>query len=451
MENLVCPSAAERLYGLSLLWQEANYNFAFFDRVPELDWNAAYREFIPQVIAADDLFTYYDLLERFAALLKDGHSGVFPPKSVYLGLDRPKLTLMNIGNAPVVTNASQVIGSRAPIGSRLLEIDGILAEEYLSTNVLPQVWDNAPHRRRDRAISLLLRGRVGSRVNCTFATPGGEQVGLDLLRNRSTDPDPWLRPSGAPHRSEFVNLVDYYYQGFPFPAFEFKMLEKGVGYVVLNTFMDPAVVTAFEEALPTLKSCSGLILDLRKNMGGSSYCAHSIAAHFLRQPTETCIVQSRKHIAVHKAHGVNLKDTPPDQLADLSEPERVNFLCYRNQWFHEESWGQVQPAKEILSLPTAILTSSETNSAADDFLMAFQSGKGEGIRIGESTSGSSGQPLEMALPGGGLGAICTVRMPEPEEVWQKGIEPHIRVEPTVEDIIQDEDRVLNTAMRYLCG
>jgi hypothetical protein len=42
-------------------------------------------------------------------------------------------------------------------------------------------------------------------------------------------------------------------------------------------------------------------------------------------------------------------------------------------------------------------------------------------------------------------------MPEPEEVWQKGIEPHIRVELTVEDIIQDEDRVLNTAMRYLSG
>ena len=56
--------------------------------------------------------------------------------------------------------------------------------------------------------------------------------------------------------------------GVPFPAFEFKMLERGVGYVALNTFMDPAVVTAFEEALPTLRGCSRLILDLRKNMGG---------------------------------------------------------------------------------------------------------------------------------------------------------------------------------------
>lgn len=450
MENLVCPPVAERLYGLSLIWQEANYNFAFFERVPELDWEAAYREFIPRVIAADDLFTYYDLLERFTALLEDGHTGVFPPKSVYLSLDRPKLTLMNIGNDPVVTNASQAIGSRVPIGSILLEIDGMPSEEYLSANVIPVISDNAPHRRRDRAIALLLRGRAHSRVHCKFAAPGGREVEVALQRNRSADPDPWLRPSGAPYRSEFVNLADYFFTGVPFPAFEFRMLENGVGYVALNTFMDSAVVTAFEETLPTLKGCSGLILDLRKNMGGRDSCAYSIAAHFLRQPTKTCRIKSRKNIAVYKAHGANLRNASPDSLAGLSEPERENLLCYRNQWFHEESWGEVQPAKEILSLPTAILTGSETNSAAEDFILAFQSGKGEGIRIGGHTSGSTGQPLEVGLPGGGLGYICTVKMPGRDEISKTGLAPNICVEPTVEDILHGKDRVFDEAVHYLC-
>jgi carboxyl-terminal processing protease len=41
MNNSIPLSAAERSYGLSLIWQEANYNFAFFDRVPDLDWDAA--------------------------------------------------------------------------------------------------------------------------------------------------------------------------------------------------------------------------------------------------------------------------------------------------------------------------------------------------------------------------------------------------------------------------
>ncbi len=42
-------------------------------------------------------------------------------------------------------------------------------------------------------------------------------------------------------------------------------------------------------------------------------------------------------------------------------------------------------------------------------------------------------------------------MPWPEEVAKKGIEPHIPVEQTIEDVIRDEDRVLNAAMSYLCG
>ena len=55
-ESGVYLSIPERLYGLSLIWKEAAYNFAFFDRIPELDWDAAYREYIPQAIAAEDLF-----------------------------------------------------------------------------------------------------------------------------------------------------------------------------------------------------------------------------------------------------------------------------------------------------------------------------------------------------------------------------------------------------------
>jgi carboxyl-terminal processing protease len=142
MENLVCPPVAERLYGLSLIWQEANYNFAYFDRVPDLDWDAAYREFIPRVIAAEDIFSYYDLLERFITLLHDGHTYLMPPRALLQQLDRPKLSLMNIGGVPVVTNVSQTIGRSVPIGSQLLEIDGMAAEEYLSTYMLPVVSEN---------------------------------------------------------------------------------------------------------------------------------------------------------------------------------------------------------------------------------------------------------------------------------------------------------------------
>ena len=83
--------------------------------------------------------------------------------------------------------------------------------------------------------------------------------------------------------------------------------------------------------------------------------------------------------------------------------------------------------------------------------MAFQSGKGEATRIGRGTAGSTGQPLIQDLPGGGQFGICTIRMPWPEEIWRKGIEPDIWVEPTIEDVIRNEDRTLKTAVDYLNG
>ncbi|MBE0698036.1 MAG: hypothetical protein IH586_14025 [Anaerolineaceae bacterium] len=449
MENLVCPPVAERLFGLSLIWQEANYNFAYFDRVPHLDWDASYREFIPRISAAEDIFSYYDLLERFIAQLSDGHTLVVPPRDLHQHLDRPKLALMNIGGAPVVTNVSKTIGRSVPVGSQLYAIDGIRAEDYLAAVVLPVVCETTPHRRRDHATARLLLGQQGSPVHCAFLTPGGERVGIDLVRSRRTDPDPWLRPSGVPDRNEFMYFDEWLYNEAPFTGFEFNLLEGNLAYMALNTFMDPGVVAAFEEKLPTLRGCSGIILDLRKNHGGQDGIAYRIASYFLRQPTEQVLVHTRKNIANSRAAGSALKDTPPERVTELEEWQRESLLCYRKQWFEEKSWGQVQPADEPLDRPTVILTSSETGSAAEDFLMALETGRSSAIRIGQGTAGSSGQPLPEALPGGGLLGICTVRMPWPEEVAQKGIDPHIRAEPAVEDVIQGEDRVLDTALQYL--
>ena len=451
MNNLASLSVAERLYGLSLIWQEANYNFAFFDRVPELDWDAAYRDYIPQVIAAEDLIAYYELLMRFTALLQDGHTMLIPPKSVCLALDRPKLMLMNVENVPVVTNTSQEIANRVPIGSRVLKVDGVPAAEYLATCVMPSVCETTHHRRLAQATARMLQGAAGSQVTCSFLTPSGDTNDVALVRDRHTSPAPWLRPPGAPEKWEVMDFYEWFFNETPLTPFVFQRLEGNLAYVALNTFMDPTVATSFEEKLPEMQRYAGLILDMRKNHGGNDDFGYRIVRHLLRQTTETLHVQTPKHVASYRAWGVSLKDMPADQVATLDEDAKEGLLCYKRQWRHEMNWGTLSPDPEHLALPVAILTSPETGSAAEDFLMAFQSGKGNGIRIGSSTAGSTGQPLIEDLPGGGMLGVCTVRMPWPEGIWRKGIEPDMHVEPTIEDVIHDEDRVLQTAVRHLCG
>ncbi len=455
MNNSISLSAAERLYGLSCIWQEANYNFAFFDRVPDLDWDSAYREYIPQVLSAEDLSAYYEILERFAALLKDGHTGVLPPQALHWSADRPKLKLMNVENAPVVTNASKTVARRVPIGSKLLAVDDIPAQAYLTDRVMPLVSETTTHRLLDHAVSRMLLGSQGSQVKCQFLTPGGDTVEMELVRNRRTAPDPWLRPFGIPDPWEFMYFYEWVFEWFagelPFSAFEFRILEGNIAYVALNSFLDQAVANSFAEKLSAIKRCSGLVLDLRRNHGGKDSVGYEIAAHFLRQPTENICVRSLQSIAAYNANGVNMKNTPQDEIVELDEWARKCLLSYKKQLFHEWDWGNVLPSPEVLSVPTAILTSSETASAAEDFLMAFQSGRGEATCFGKGTAGSSGMPFIRDLPGGGQFGICSLRMPWPEQIWQKGFEPDIWVEPTIEDVIQNEDRTLKTAVDYLVG
>ncbi len=75
-------SIQDKLFGLSQLWKEASYNFAFFDQVPELNWDSCYQDFIPRVMMTENDWDYYLELQKFIALLQDGHTRVFPPKEL---------------------------------------------------------------------------------------------------------------------------------------------------------------------------------------------------------------------------------------------------------------------------------------------------------------------------------------------------------------------------------
>jgi carboxyl-terminal processing protease len=58
----------DRVYWLSKLWQEVNYNFAYFDQVPDLDFDAHYRSYIPRVLEARSDFEYCSASSRVWAM-----------------------------------------------------------------------------------------------------------------------------------------------------------------------------------------------------------------------------------------------------------------------------------------------------------------------------------------------------------------------------------------------
>ena len=62
-------SKDDKIYALSLIWKEADYNFAFFDRQPHLNWDSLYVAYIPKILATKNVYEYVKVLQNFIGAL----------------------------------------------------------------------------------------------------------------------------------------------------------------------------------------------------------------------------------------------------------------------------------------------------------------------------------------------------------------------------------------------
>src|SRR6056297_1948624 len=68
-------SNEEKLYWLSQIWSEVKYNFVNIDQLT-FDLDSLYKTLIPEVLASANDYEYYQILKKFTASLKDGHTQV---------------------------------------------------------------------------------------------------------------------------------------------------------------------------------------------------------------------------------------------------------------------------------------------------------------------------------------------------------------------------------------
>jgi carboxyl-terminal processing protease len=417
-------TAAERVHGLALLWQEVNYNFAFFDQVPGLDWDSVFRAYVPRVIEAPSTWDYYRELQRVAALLQDGHTGVWMPPSLGSEAQRrdtyPWVVTQRVEDRLVVQGVGRSLAESIPLHSEILEIDGRPALEHAYEQRLPFIAQSTDHYRRDIAARQALNGHVDQPVAITYVTPAGETRGVTLQRDRRTREDEW---TGS------VNVK--------LPPFALRWHED-VAYVQLNTFGDTVTAHAFEQALPELRRARGLIIDVRRNGGGNSGVGYRIASWLTNDTLETSRWRTREHRAAQKAWG---------------SMGAIQHRAYAEMdaWFDGGSHGRVAPAAgERLIVPTIVLQDHDTFSAAEDFLVALDA-LPHVTTLGRPTGGSTGQPLVLELPGGGGARIVTKRdtYPDGRDFVGIGILPDVRSVPTLAALRSGEDAQLSEALHRL--
>jgi carboxyl-terminal processing protease len=400
-ENL---SEDEKIAGLSRLWSEAKYNFVFFRRIPELDWDAQFVHFLPLVRQTVNTAEYYRVLQQMCALLRDGHTMVRPPKELVSTLNaKPALTSRLVEDKVLVVevqgNDVEQQGIRP--GYEIIAIDGTAVAGYARQYVIPF---QSASTQQDLDVNTyqyaLLRGPEDKPVRVTVRAPEGETRTVALRRTSNPAPSS--------------------------PPLEWKMLGDGIAYVTLNTFLDDNVVPLFESSLPELQKSKALVIDIRNNTGGKSPLALHILSCLSDKPFLTSGWRSRKYIPAYRAWG------------------------QREGWY--EQWpSEIKPGSDMTyTKPVVLLTSARTYSSAEEFAAAFSVMR-RGKIVGELTGGSTGNPLRIILPGGGSALICTKhnRFPDGGEFVGVGVKPEIPVKVTIADVRAGRDPVLEAALEYL--
>ncbi|MBC9798056.1 S41 family peptidase [Sinomicrobium weinanense] len=400
-------SENEKIAGLSKFWSEAKYNFVNFDLIPDVDLDSLYFAYLPKVRQTRSTLEYYRTMEKFAALLRDGHTNVIVPKEltneVYA---RPLLRSRLTENKVLVTGIYDPALKKQGIreGQEIVEINGLPVKEYAAKYVIPYQCSSTPQDLEVRAYDYAL-----------FSGSINEPIQLRLRDAKGNTEDHTIYRVKGEERSGKMAV----------PPFEHKMLKENIAYIALNSFGNDSAAKAFTAHYEQISKAKAIIFDVRNNGGGNTSVGWKILDYLIEKP--------------ELVHSWYTREYKPSYRA----------------WNHIQ---QVHGGKSYLSpngkffynKPVIVLTSARTFSAAEDFAGAFKS-LHRGLIVGEPTGGSSGQPLFISLPGNGKARICTKRdmLANGEDFVGKGVLPDKLVLPTVADTRKGIDTQLEAALREL--
>ncbi len=395
----------DRALGLVKFWSEAKYNFAFFDQVPDLDWDKVLEEYLPRVMDAKSDDEYAELVMKCCALLKDGHTSVYI--SHYHSALSPPIEVQPLqGKAIVVAvgKRDDIDKARLGPGDEITHVDDRPVQEVLEQDIYPYTMAGSPQGRDNQAYPRLLEGPMESQVTLRIRRLDGTEDDVKIARDPRCETD-W-RPASR-------------------PPFEYKELRGKIAYVYLGSFADRKTVIQFDEVFDDIRKAQGLIIDVRDNGGGSSDIGYDVIGRLTDRTLETSRWKTRKYMPAFRA------------------------------WGEEEEWYEgthdpVQPRGDDPFLgPVVVLTNVGTVSAAEDFLVPLHA-SGRATLVGGRTAGTTGQPLIIKFPGGAA-AICTKwdSYPDGREFVGVGVIPDVEIYPTPQDIASGRDAVLEKGIEVL--
>ncbi len=381
-----------------------------------LDWKAIRDEYRPLVAHAQSRNEVRAIIGRMLGRLGDSHFGIIPSDEV---LESEHSA--GVGDAPgdVGIDVRFVVGDLMVVGvdsaspaSRAQVRPGWIVELIDSVGVA-SLASEATNNRERRSLALhhllnvirRLHGPPGSTVRVTFRDGAGRSRSLVMVRRPA--PGTVVRLGALP----------------PIPThLEQRRIDRVrgcVGVIRFNTWMT-VIAPAFEDALAALRSCEGMVLDLRGNVGGLAAMVMGMAGHF---------VDSELVLGVMHMRGTEMRY--------IANPRRV-----------ARDGSPVQP----YAGPLALIVDNLSASTTEIFVAALQQ-HGRARVFGDTTAGEALPSLLTRLPNGDgmLYAIADLTDPAGRRVEGVGVVPDERLPLSRESLLAGRDDALAAALRWLDG
>ena len=396
------PSAEYRLLALFRYWNVVNYFYPYRQLIEDT-WATVLPRYIPKFEANRDAADYQLTVRELVTEMHDSHGGVqnANASAERLGTYLPPVVVRYVESRSVVTN---VLDDKLPVkvGDVILTVDGEPVEkriEFLSRYTAastPQALMRSVHAN-------LLRGQKESVARLRVRGADGTTREVELPRSLG--------------RAEQAKLFAVMQRSTPVV----QVLPSGYGYVDLARLQVGEVDKMFE----TIKNTPAVIFDIRGYPNGTAW---SIAPRLTEKRTPTAALFSR----------------PLLEAPSMSDTELAGTVNYTFAQRLPERRGDVYKGKVLM------LINEDAISQSEHTCMFFETAT-DVTFVGTPTTGANGDVTFMVLPGN-LAVSFTghnVRHADGRQLQRVGIQPNIKVAPTVSGVIAGRDEILEAAVRHL--
>ena len=431
-----------------------------YTHISEKDFNKKWKEVESTLEQPQTTLDFYKEIASLVAVLKDGHSSAYLP-SYWMKKQRKKngafpyeIHLSNDNQMYIIKKFND---GKIPVGSKILEINGINIEQFLA-KIDPFIsYEKIRFRntRIDDNIEKYLYLAFGHSDSTKIKYFTSDTLEI-TTRNMNFKKWKKFQKNDREEREIKISIGEPY---------AYKKIAEGVGVISIYSFSTPNYKGYKLFLLKTFKTIKNdnihsLIIDIRGNYGGWPKVASSLFHYISDSYFKT---MARSSMKVSYAYRNNLTNRYPSlRGARPFIPQRRHYLDIAailgdpyDTFVNEETFFNEKPITKKFEFTgkTYLLSNRDSYSAASSFAATFQCYQ-MGLIIGEETGGTKifrANAIHETLTKSGIrvGMSTTKLFNTCFNKEFEGIKPNIEYAPDILQIISGTDTQLIFAQRII--